>query len=158
MIFYQWKGFTYISTKIQWGGIRGDFHPLLSSDGPALRLTHSLLTYKIGRTQSGATLEFQGMWSCWLYESSALSNLVFSIFDIFQKFFKNIFSCFEFLFVYFSTSQFQCSLLQLRLSGNSLTSGKTKKIALLIPLSFGLPIRTLKILRQKLKTTIETVC
>ena len=30
-------------------------------------LTHYLL-YKIGRTQSGATLEFQEMWSCWLYD------------------------------------------------------------------------------------------
>ena len=100
----------------------------------------SLLTYKIGRTQSGATLEFQEMWSCWLYdwnESSALSNLVFSIFDKMQI--SKVFSSFYFLFVYFSVSvTLNQSKLQLRL--NIERSGKTKKKALLRVFFFGLTI------------------
>ena len=61
-------------------------------------LTHYLL-YKIGRTQSGATLEFQEMWSSWLYDWHESSDVNFES------------GVFHFILVFVLHFMYYCSIL-----------------------------------------------
>ena len=91
-------------------GIRGDFHPLLSSNGPALRLTHSLLTLQ-DRSHTewrdarvSRNVELLAVWLIGSFESCV------SHFWHFQKVFqKYIFLFWIFICLLLSSSHFSVS-------------------------------------------------